>query len=56
MSPGLPYSAENDSTCMLKIETGICRGNEDSHRNENRKSLEKIFSQGKKIDKHTIFL
>ena len=34
---------------------GICRGNEDSCRNENQKSQEKIFSMGEKIDNHTCF-
>ena len=36
-------------------EPEIRRGNKDSHRNENRNSLENIFSVGKKIDKHTFF-
>ena len=31
------------------------RGNEDSRRNENRKSWKKILSVGKKIDRHTFF-
>ena len=41
---------------MQISEPGICRGNEDSHRNENRKLRKNIFSVGKKIDKHTHFL
>ena len=36
-------------------EPGIRRGNEDSHRNINRKSRNNLFFVGKKIDKHTFF-
>ena len=40
---------------ILMPEPGNRRGNEDSLENENRKSWNKIFSVGKKIDKHTFF-
>ena len=36
-------------------EPGICRGNEDSRGNENRKLREKKCSVEKKIDKHKFF-
>ena len=36
-------------------EPGICRGNEESRRNENRKLREKNMFDRKKIDKHDFF-
>ena len=40
---------------LITSEPRICRGNEDSHGNENRKWRKKIFSVEKQIDKHTFF-
>ena len=40
---------------LLLSEPGICRGNEDSRGNENKKSRKKFFSAEKQIDKHTFF-
>ena len=40
---------------LLCAEPGIRRGNEDSGGNENRKSWNKMFSVGDRIEKHTFF-
>ena len=49
-APGPPLSG-----LWLSSEPGIPCRNEDSRGNENRKLWEKIFSVGKKFDKHTFF-
>ena len=40
---------------VYTAEPGICRGNEDSYRNEHWKSRKKYIFRGKKINKHTFF-